>query len=264
MATDDLIDDNAPAGGDAKSAAPAIDPAVISSAVSEGLKGFSGDMRTFASSIAQSVQQVVGQAQNAQERGRATPDQADLTQQLLSEPEKAITGIVEKIMQAQLGPYLATQVNDTYDTHVEKHRSRIDSQYGEGTFDEIIAPELDAIVEKTPNKAAKASKEYVATVIRGIVGHENILPQLNDKRSAKAEADKKREADLDAPNGILDGGRRRAAKPGLSADDQAYLAGYEANRGVQVDRKLLEEAINVRKRDGGWNEDNFPGLKKTA
>lgn len=247
-----------------KSAAPAIDPAVIQSAVSEGLKGFSGDMRQFATSIAQSTQQLLDNAQRAESRGNPTPTQSDLTQQLLSEPEKAITSVVEKIMQAQLGPYLATQVNDTFEGIVEKHQARIDSQYGEGTFDELIRPELDAIVAKTPNQAAKASKEYIATVIRGVVGHENILPQLQDKRSAKAEADKKREADMDAPTGMLDGGRRRTQKPGLSADDQAYLANYEENTGKGVDRKLMEEALTVRKRDGGWTLDNFPGLKQKA
>lgn len=265
MATDDLIDEGGEGTGDTKQDASKsnptqVSPADISKAVKDGLAEFGGDMRQFSTQMGQYVQQAIQSATQATAKGTASEEQTDLTQRLLTDPEKAIGGVVQKMLSDQLGPYLRTKVRDDYEDHIESHRNRIDSQYGEGTFDELILDDLNNVVESADNKALRADKSYVATVVRGIVGHEKVLPKLMDKRTAKAEADKK--AAAEAPTGILDGGRRRNFKPTLSAEDINFLNRYEDSTGKTTNRKILEEAVAVRARDGAWTIDNFPGLKK--
>jgi hypothetical protein len=264
MATDDLVDGD---GEDTKTApAPVgVSASDISKAVKEGLADFGGNLSDYSNRMGQYVQQALQttqQAQRATNAGNATNEQTDLTQQLLNDPQTAIVGVVQRMLADQLGPYLSTKIQDDYENLIERHRSRIDDEYGDGSFDELIMPELEAVVDKTPNKSSKASKQYIATVVRGIVGHENVLPKLMDKRGAKVEAEKK--AEQDAPTGMLDGGRRKGSKPNLSSEDIAHLAHYEEVTDKKVDRKLMEEALTVRRRDGGWTVDNFPKLKKSA
>lgn len=262
MATDDLVDDGTDAGGTDAAAATSPAPvstADITAAVKAGLSEFGGEFRNMGAQISQAVSQSLASAQQATNSGTANEAQLNLTQQLLSDPETAIGGVVEKILRTTLGPYLQTKVQDDYESLLDGQRAKIDSEYGEGTFDELVLPDLEAVVQATENKAAKSSKQYISTVVRGIVGHEKVRPKLMEKHTQKLAKDK---ADNDGPNGILDGGRRKGAKPTLSPDDIEFIAGHERVSGNKLDRKLLEEAISVRKRDGGWTIDNFPGLKQ--
>ena len=264
MATDDLLENGDEEADKAATSTPAptVSAADISKAVKEGLAEFGGGLNKFASDIGQHVQTALSGAQRAADKGTASQSQLDLTQQLLTEPEKAIESVVSKLLAENLGPYLSNKVQDDYENIVETHRSRIDKEYGDGTFDELILPELETVVEASPDKSLKSRKQYVATVVRGIVGHEKVLPKMLEKRGAKMDAEKK--AEMDAPSGILDGGRRRGGKTVLTPDEISFLNHYEETTDKKVDRKLMEEAISVRKRDGGWTIDNFPGLKKSA
>ena len=261
MATDDLIDEgNEDSKGDPKGPAPVAAPtaADIQKAVAEGMGAFAGEMKNLPGQIGQYVQQAISQANKAVAQGNANQQQTDLTQRLLTEPEVAITELMNGWAQKNLGPYLATQVEDKYSTLVEEQRKDVDSEYGDGVFDELILGELESVIEATPNKEAKGSKRYIKTVTEGILGNKLIRPKLAAKLMEKKESERK--AELESPT-VLDGGRRKPAKGVLDPESIRHLAKYEEVTGKSVDRKLMEEALNVRNRDGGWNIDNFPGLK---
>ena len=261
MATDDLLDEGTEGTEKAKADSPApLSAADIGSAVKDALSDSVGEMRNMTSEMTRQVQAVVSQAQQAAERGNANQAQSDLTQQLLTEPEKAITGIVQKLMANTLGPYLSTDIQDKYENLVDIQRRDIDSEYGDGTFDELIMPNLEAVIEQTQNASSKGSKQYIKTVVEGILGNKSVRPKLRERHLATVEAKKK--AEIEAPSGVLDGGRRRPTKSTLSAEDIGWLAHLEDETGRKPDRKLLEDALNVRNRDGGWTSENFPGLTK--
>ena len=259
MATDDLLDEGTGEGATKVESPAPMSAADMTKAVKDGLADSVGEMRNMTTEMTRQVQAVVQQAQQASERGVATPSQNDLTQQLLTEPEKAITGIVQKLMANTLGPYLSTDIQDKYENLVDVQRRDVDAEYGEGAFDELILPNLEAVVSQTTNAASKGSKQYIKTVVEGIIGNKAVRPRLRERHLAKVEATKKAEAE--AHTGILDGGRRRPAKSTLSPEDVAWLAHHEEETGKKSDRKLLEDALNVRSRDGSWSVDNFPGLK---
>jgi hypothetical protein len=259
MATDDLLDDNKDSSTDKPAAAPTVSKDDISAAVKAGLSEFGGQLGQFAKDVGAHVKGALDSAQTKVDRGTATKKEEDLVQTLLTDPEKAIAKVVQEQLASQLGPYLQTQINDNYEGLVEKHRERIDKQYGDGTFDEIILPDLEATV-KAGNPAAKASKEYVATVVRGIVGHENVQPKLDLKKDAMKAKREAEEKESDIPVGILDGGRRKPGKLALSDDDRAFI-NHRAGEGVKIDPKVMEAALKVRAEQGSWTADNFPGLK---
>lgn len=268
MATDDILTDDAPSTK--VEGAPATQaPADIQKAIKDGLADYgaqqSASLNQFAKEIGQHVNAALQGAQQRVAKGTATQEDIDLTQQLLGGTQaakSAIAGVVKEIITAELGPYLQTQVRDSYESLLDKQRERIDRQFGEGSFDEVIRAELDAVVEATPNPAAKASKDYIRTVVNGIVGDDKILPKLLERQTAARQkaAEAERE-ESSAPTGILDGGRRKPQKLTLSDADRQYLTRLEEQTGSKPDAKLLEQALVVRTRDGGWNIDNFPGLK---
>lgn len=262
MATDDLIPDADDKGKEPAKSAPQFSKSDISDAVKEGLSGLKGELGQFAKDVGAHVNQALSAAQTKVDKGTASKAEIDLTQRLLTDPESAISEVVQKIITAQLGPYLQTQVNDSYEGLVETQQKRVDARFGEGAFEQFIRPELDAVVAATKNPAAKASKEYIKTVVNGIIGNDDILTKLEGHK-AKDTEDKKAAAEKDdAPVGILDGGRRKPGKLTLSDQDRAFLSHLEDRAGVKTDAKLLESALAVRSRDGEWTVDNFPGLKQ--
>lgn len=263
MATDDLLDDkDTPPAKDATK--DGLSKADLTAAVKESLTAFEKQqdekLGQFAKDVGVHVNATLQGYMQKVNEGTATKQESDIVQRLLTNPEVVIEELLQKNLAKSLGPYLHTQVNDSYDELVEKHRTQIDARWGDGAFDELIMPDLEATVKATRDPAAKASKEYIATVVRGIVGHEKILPKLEEKRDAMKAKNAERERD-EGPTGILDGGRPKPRKPTLSDTDRAFLSDYEKVIGTKVDTKRLEAIRTARLRDGGLDIDNFPQFK---
>lgn len=265
-ANDDILADGTPdpgkpAGGEAKPAA--IDPAAVRDAVKTEIaqfeQQFGGRLNQFSQELGRYVQDALKGAQAPQPKDTSA---ANLTQELLNDPQKAIRGLIDEWAKDALGPYLTTQVTERFDELLDKQRVQIDKRWGEGAFDTIVRPEVAAVVEKTPNASAKASQQYVSAAVAGTIGREAILDKLI---AHKAEIDTKRakeDADV-ATDSVLDAGRprRRAPAGELDEESKAFLAAHSRATGVEHNMKRLAEIMRVRDKAGFIDSQNMPGVK---
>lgn len=242
---------------------PTIDPAVLTKAVNDGLAGVDAKLNQFGSSVQQYVQQALQGAQQRVEQGTATRADTDLTQRLLdpAQAEAAIGSVVEKILKAQLAPTLTAQTESAYEDQLDRQRALVDGRWGPGSFDELILPEVESVVAQTPNAGAKATRNYINTLVQLATGKPETLDKLI-ARQTKWQTEKKAEdTDMDT-GGVLDAGRRRRASTSvLSDEDRAFMADVAAHTGEDIDMKRVEETKRVMDKHGFIDAQVMPGAK---
>lgn len=265
-ANDDILSDEGGADkgtGNPPPVTPTFDPSLVTKAVQDGLSGVSGQLNEHTKAIQQYVQQQLQGAQQRVQQGNATQDDTDLTQQLLSQPEKAIGGVVEKILHEQLGPYLSRQVQSDYQDNLDRLQTSIDGRWGPGAFDKFIKPGVEDIAGKTANPSARGDRAFLQAVSRQITGDPDTLDKLNEHQTKwKADADKADKDNDVGGTGVLGPGRRRTkSDSALTDDDRAYMEMVAEVTGDDVDLKKLDEVMKVKNRYGFLDSQVMPGVK---
>lgn len=250
MASDDLDLDGKDKPTD-KPTPPALDAAAVTDAVSKGMAQVTGQFNQFKGEISEYIRSLTSKEKTAT---NANPDPDDLTNRLLTDPKGTVAALADEWARTRLAPSMAVQINDRYEDLKDKHRSRFDDTYGTGAFDAEILPKLDPMLNQMSPEARGSSAHFQAAM-RNVMGDEEVIVKLMDKRSATQRARD------EAPTGILTGGRRSPDAPRLDEDTKSFLADYERATGTALNSKELESILDVRRRHGRWTTQNFPGIK---
>lgn len=256
MSGDDTLFESGQEGGAAPKAAP--DFSAIDERISHAVAGAIGPVATTINDLSRQVQTIasINNAQQSaprEEPGAPTPTEAEeLRRQFWADPAGFVEKLASKKAEAQLtevtknqlGPFLRSMIEDRFSELVESNKARVDAEYGAGTFDELIAPELGPVFDNM-NPEGRGNSKVVEATIRGVMGFK--IPQLME-RAAKAKAQPASDRG-GAPNMPFPGGRpgpRRAAPGQLSNDEKAVLAEIERFTGEAMDPKDYARARDMQ------------------
>ena len=243
MADDALIEEETP-------------KAASNVATKEDLAQVTGSLKDFADKVTREVsalRQQVTPAQPKVETPAATGD--ELLDALVKDTRGTITQIAKDTMRDTLGPYLQSQISTQAADLQESTRKQMDSTYGAGTFDEVIAPKMEAIFQGMDAEAAvvaRGSKQTYDSIRRMAMGDDKVMESLIERRE-KVKAN--------PPEMLGDSRVRATSKATLTPEDNAWIEEYERT-GQQLDRKALTQLLEHRSKNGSWNAQNMGGRNK--
>ncbi len=247
MAKDPLFEDDKPDADKKPDGTPAADTPATQAQLDALTAQLDTSLGKFGTQVTAAIEQMAAKA-NQKPVEEVTPLEAnELAQQLLADPAKVLDEHSTANMRKVLAPFLSTLVEDNYDDRVVRHRAEFDAQYGTGTFDEHINPELDGIFAKLPTET-KGSAKNLQEVINGIKGRK--IDVLIEAKS-KAEKAKTEAAETQAQAPQMLGVGLAAPTPGtLTDDDKEFIAKYEVSMGTELDTKHLMKVRDAIDPDG--------------
>lgn len=159
----------------------------------------------------------------------------DFTQDLLTDPKKAVTGVVKGVV-ADLAPFLNELSGTAHEAILEGHRAAVDAEFGAGTFQTELMPVLQKRFDtaRSQNPTLLASREWINSEVNGVKGFKmNTLMELKGKATeARSEAEKAEAERLlsglnltNLTGGVRQGSGERTREP--TEAEKAYLASCE-------------------------------------
>lgn len=267
MADDNLFDDKdqKPAVKDKSAADPNTDRLAR---LEQGITAMGGNLEAFAEKIvgALNVQRAapVTQPQNTP---TAIPSNDDLVQELLTDPTKALGRVLEsnphlldKLVTDRIvkdvGPWVQNDVLDKHEAFRADARQRIDQTYGPGTWEEVLAPEVEAIFKSLDAQGGgigRGVRKTFDAVLRQASGDPATIEKLWDRKN---DYEKKRQQT--APE-MLDGLPAPRQKTQLSDQDKAFQRRYEETTGYKLDSKKLLDILERRRQndEGVWTAESM-------
>lgn len=181
--------------------------------------------------------------------------ESDPTDEFFRDPDAAIRSIVAK----ELQPFLQTQASNVQARTLAEQKQHYDTQYGEGTFDKVIAPDLARALGGMRD-VGKANEEVLRTTVHAIAGqHQDELFEARTK--LVAERAKKAQEDAAVPGpGMLRGGTRAPARSDhLSPEERDFIA--TLNKLAPNHAISEKEYLDARQRGGteeAWESQRKP------
>jgi hypothetical protein len=182
---------------------------------------------------------------------QATGD--EFLDEFVKDGKGTISRVVQEAIQNTMGPWVQSQASSTADNLTNTHRAKVDSQYGEGAWDEIIAPEMEKILSQLDPQTqliARGNKATFETIFKQARGEDGIMEKLHERK-----------AKLPPPPDMLGEGRTPTPKPGLTPEDKEWMGRYEDSTGHKLDSKALTQLIEHKRKHGGWAIQDMPGMK---
>ena len=160
-------------------------------------------VETLTSSLREATTALQSQAFPQQQQVAHTPqppaDPDELIRRFANDPQSVVAEIsnseIDQRMSNTLAPMMTTIIDSAHNSVVGGERARLDAEFGPGTFDEVIMPELanDFRRLSETNQTALASSETVRALVDRVQGQHRVL--LNDREKAyKESADKGEQA----------------------------------------------------------------------
>ena len=141
--------------------------------------------------------------------------------------EEVLRGAVQDELKRGIAPYLTVLLSDRQRESLTRQQTRFDERYGEGKWNEVLAPRIEHALKTTPEHL-RASDDYLSNLVAAIKGNPEVEPALDTAREAKVRADRERPP---APPQFVGAGRPRLRPgetgPELTEDDRAFFAGLK-------------------------------------
>ena len=204
--------------------------------------------------------QPAGDNDNSTGGGSFTDQQiADMQARLLTDPEGFISEILEKKLSSsrkEPDPVVKTLAEDKFATTRASLQREVDTQFGDGTFEELFSKEFDALAANLPD-ALKASETHLRVILNSLMG-----PKRTELNEREAAVQKERDRTMASPGTFTGMGRPRPRGSSLTPEEKEFLAELR-DAGIDVDEKQY-----IRDREaaaaGHIDADTFPEEKETA
>ena len=232
--------------------APAA-PAPAPAATQQDLAQLREDTRAGLSELGQGlVRYLQQQSTEKTETPAVAEDSSDVQSRLLQDP----TGFVKEVAQdaingQQRSPAEAVLLNNDFVANLNQEKASFDGKFGNGAFEELIAPDLAEVVRHMPPEL-RASQQHFNMVVRGLQGGLDVDALHAKKTTATQKAEER-----SAPRMIVGAGARPAKDAPLDADAKEYLQRLAA-KGINYSEKQLKIDSAA-----GISEDDFP-VEETA
>lgn len=185
------------------------------------------------------------QAQAPQTTPAPTETQGDeFLDNFVKDGKGTIAKVVQESVREMIGPWVQSQVISTADTLRDTHRAAVDKAYGSGTWDEVVAPEMEKIFSQMDNHTATIARGNKATF-------EQVMKQARGEESVMDVLAERKEKMRNQPPDMLDGGRQAPKKTEFSPEDKDFMQDYEKKRGISLDKKALLDIMTKRRASGG-------------
>lgn len=168
---------------------------------------------------------------------------ADFLDRLATDPQ----GVIEQVAAEQfrksanetLNPAVLQVLETSSQQQLSGHRSRIDDEFGEGTFDEVFRPQLDKDLGqlRLANPRAMADPGTLEALVNRLYGGDNFPVLLERRKGLEASARARGQSHLLPRGGIP---RLRAGQnpnEEVPPDVETFLREVERSTGEQIDRK---------------------------
>lgn len=134
------------------------------------------------------------QAPAPQPQSKAGGDKP-LLDRFVEDPDAVLREHGERVRQETLqavAPYLHGPAAAAQETAISTEKQRIDSRWGEGTFDTVVRPHLDEALQTMP-EALRFNPRALQTSIAAIVGSGRLQGELDQRREAYLKAQRERQ-----------------------------------------------------------------------
>lgn len=118
-----------------------------------------------------------------------------LLDRFVEDPDAVLREHGERVRQETLqavAPYLHGPAAAAQETAISTEKQRIDSRWGEGTFDTVVRPHLDEALQTMP-EALRFNPRALQTSIAAIVGSGRLQGELDQRREAYLKAQRERQ-----------------------------------------------------------------------
>lgn len=174
-------------------------------------------------------------------------DASDPFTKLASDPEGYIRGLANQEAQ-KLAPAVERALNTISSVGVDRAKNDMETRFP-GLWDEAIAPDLTAALEKLPPEA-KANPDYVQALTSGILG--GLLQSEEGYKKLGEAAARAREANKPAPPPVmLNGNRPPPPREALDRDEKTFIGELERS-GIPFDSKRYLSARNRGRSEEDW------------
>jgi hypothetical protein len=182
----------------------------------------------------------------------------DFLDSLVKDGKGAVAKVVQEVVRDTLGPWVQSQVSSTADSLRETHRTQVDKSYGNGTWDEVLAPEMEKIfsqMDPQTQAIARGNRQTFEAVMKQARGEDNVLEALSERRQKMRD---------NPPPEMLDSGRTPSKKSEFTPEDKEFMTDYERNRGVKLDRKALLSLMEAKRssKDGRISINDVGGRNR--
>lgn len=110
-----------------------------------------------------------------------------LIQRFADRPREVIQeiadGQIDRTVNDRLSPIMNTVIRAAHDSVLGGERSRVDAEFGPGTFDEVLLPALEPDLKRLGqhNQMAMASRDTIAALVDRAIGQKRVA--LNERES---------------------------------------------------------------------------------
>ena len=248
MADDGLLDDKPPV---VASDTPEVATKADFDKLSGNLASWAKEETASVTSMRQATQPVVTTPPVAD------PPPDDFLDAFVKDGRGTLKREVQDTIRDSLGPWLQSQVTSEAENLKTNAKASLDATYGVGAYDEVVAPKMEAILGQMDPQTqliARGSKQTFDAILRQARGDDAVLDALLDRREKMRSPN--------PPPEMLGVSRDRpTTKATLNQDDLEWIAKYE-ELGHKVDRKVLSDLLDHRRKNGGWNIQNLGGRNK--
>jgi len=251
MADDSLLDQDAEPKDKAPEPVTHADLERLQQSTQKSLSDFAKEVTASVAQIRQS------QPQPTQDPDlRDTPNPSDgFLDELVKDGEGAIAKVVQKTLQSTLGPWVQNQVTTAAEGLTEHYRTQVDRSYGEGTYDEVLVPEMEKIfsqLDPQSQTVARGNKATFEAILKQARGEESVMEKLAERRAKNP------------PPEMLDQGRQPNKKASFSQEDTEFMSHYEKETGRSLDKKVLLDMIESRKKGNPWSAQTLNSKNKLS
>jgi hypothetical protein len=183
--------------------------------------------------------------------GTPAAQDGDFAQEFYNDPQGAVAAEFSR----QATPLISQQADTLSTMLIEGERAKIDSQYGEGAWEEVFQPELGPVIDsvKKTDPMRLMNREAISNAVATVVGKN--VDKLMERRQANESTLQDSQGDL--VNRVteqvlsqtnLTGGIRRAPNGGeakLSEDHKEYLEAFFRETGEKPDEQRLATMMNT-------------------
>ena len=180
----------------------------------------------------------------------------DLSTELLSNPKEALSREVSAILEPQVAAFQEQRQgidNALFETQhqllIRDEKEKVDSEFGEGTWDKEFAPDLDPIFNnlRAQNPAALANQAIINQGVVGVKGgpkFDTLQKARVEAAEAAAQSNDRKVQDLASKVTTLTGGAPMmgAPKTGLSDEQREIQDRMNAVSSMQVSDEDIELA----------------------
>lgn len=178
----------------------------------------------------------------------------EMVTRLAADPKGVIRGVASEVVaeaRALLEPQQRTIIDATHETILAGERTRVDTEFGPGTFDESFYPKmkptLDFLRSEKGDYTRLADKNYVSAQVTLLKGH--LMSDLVPKAEAfkKQQVDDKAAERLEIARGLPSPGIVTATGEGnaLSQEASSFLDRVEKHTGETQDRELFTKLLTA-------------------